>query len=225
MKKNAYYIGLLVVIIVVGVFAAVEISRRIANDTVTDQNRHEVGKKPAELVTIGKAPAFAFTDQNNNPISNKDYEGKVYIVDFFFVNCPTICPVMSQNLVKIQNAFEGENIGFASFTINPEVDTPEVLKAYADKYGVTNPSWHFLTGDVDDIYELANKSFNLYAGKGSEEAGGFEHSGMFALIDQNGNIISRKDAYGNPIVYYDGLNDDGIKMLSEDVRQLLGKKK
>lgn len=199
MKKSTYYLGLILVILIVGVFVAIEISRRISNDTVTDGDRHMVGKENTELVTIGKAPSFSFTNQNNKTITNNDYKGKVYVVEFFFTTCPTICPVMNQNMVKIQNAVKNEDkLGFASFTINPGNDTPEVLKAYAEKYGVTNPNWHFLTGNVDDIYDLANKGFNLYAGEGSEDVGGFEHSGMFALIDQKGNIVSRKDNQGNP---------------------------
>lgn len=221
--KKKYYIGLLAIILIVGTFAIIEIGRRFENNSVTDKDRHSIGKKPTELVTIGKAPAFSFINQNNKTISNEDYKGKVYVVDFFFVNCPTICPIMSKNLVKIQNTFKGEKIGFASFTINPTHDTPEVLKTYAEQYGVTNPNWHFLTGDVDAIYDLSNKSFNLYAGKGDQDKGGFEHSGMFALIDQKGNIVSRKDAHGNPIVYYDGLNEEGIRMITEDIRQLLKK--
>src|SRR5690606_41451153 len=109
----------------------------------------------------------------------------------------------------------------ASFIINHQDDNPECLKAYADKYGVKNPNWNMLTGNIEKIYKLANKGFNLYAGQKANAEGGFEHSGMFALIDKNGNIRSRRDVNGNPIVYYDGIEDEGVRMLKEDIAKLL----
>lgn len=180
-------------------------------------------KEKVELVTIGKAPEFSFTNQNNQTISNKSYEGMVYVVDFFFTTCPTICPIMTTNMAKVQDALKGKNVGFASFTINPAEDTPEVLKEYAKKFGATSPNWNFLTGDVDEIYDLANKGFNLHARVAEKEIGGFEHSGFFALIDQKGNIVSRKNEKGNPIVYYEGVNDQAIGLLIEDIKTLLEK--
>ncbi|MFJ1473367.1 SCO family protein [Capnocytophaga cynodegmi] len=180
-----------------------------------------VGCSDSKLVTIGKAPKFSFTNQNNQTISNKDYEGKVYVVDFFFTTCPTICPIMTSSMVKVQNAFEGKNIGFASFSINPENDTPEVLREYAKQHGITSPNWHLLTGNEEAIYDLANNGFNLHAQNNAKGIDGFEHSGLFALIDQKGNIVSRKDADGNPIIYYDGLEDSQIEMLIEDIKLLI----
>ncbi|GIM50111.1 SCO family protein [Capnocytophaga stomatis] len=176
----------------------------------------------SKLVTIGKAPEFSFTNQNNQTISNKDYKGKVYVVDFFFTTCPTICPIMTSSMVKVQNALEGKNVGFASFSINPENDTPEVLKEYAKQHGITSPNWHLLTGDEEAIYDLANNGFNLHAQNNAKGVDGFEHSGLFALIDQKGNIVSRKDADGNPMIYYNGLEDKQIEMLIEDIKLLIG---
>ncbi|RLD30059.1 MAG: SCO family protein, partial [Bacteroidetes bacterium] len=161
-------------------------------------------------------------NQNGETITNQDYKGKVYIAEFFFTTCPSICPIMNRNMVTIQNEFYGNpNLGIASFTINPEYDTPEILKAYAESYKITNPSWHLLTGDKTEIYALANTGFNLYVGEAPEVEGGFEHSGFFALIDQEGNIRSRYDKNGNPLIYYDGLEADGIQMLKEDIKLLL----
>ena len=136
----------------------------------------------------------------------KTYKGKVYLVEFFFSTCPTICPKMNKNLVDIQNTFPiVPDFGIASFTINPEYDTQEVLKTYAENYGVTNPNWHFMTGDKEAIYNLANTGFNLYAAQVEGADGGFEHSGNFALIDKEGYIRSRTDAFGNPKIYYKGI--------------------
>ena len=157
----------------------------------------------------------------------------VYIVEFFFTKCPTICPRMNRNLVQIQNTFsEFDNFGVASFTIDPENDTSEVLKAYAENYGISNPNWHLMTGDQDSIYDLANVGFNIYAGVNPEVEGGFEHSGNFALIDKNGFLRSRRDNFGNPKIFYKGIiseeekmDDDGeieeISMLKEDIAKLL----
>ncbi len=125
-------------------------------------------------------------------------------------------------MVKIQNEFYGNpNLGIASFSIDPEYDTPEVLKEYAESYKVTNLNWHLLTGNKAKIHELANTGFNLYVGENTEIDGGFEHSGFFALIDQDGNIRSRIDENENPIIYYDGLTAEGVQMLIEDIELLL----
>lgn len=175
----------------------------------------------SKLVVVGKAPKFSFTNQHNQIISNDSYKGKVYLVEFFFTTCPTICPIMTSNMVKIQNAFEGKDVGFASFSINPVNDTPEVLKKYAEKHGITSPNWHLLTGDVEAIYDLANNGFNIHAQNTAQGEDGFEHSGLFALIDQKGNIVSRKDANGNPLIYYNGLDNQYIEMLIEDISLLL----
>lgn len=223
--KNKSYIWISFIVLIFGIIFIPRIVDRIKEGKVTDADRHSIGKsekKKEKLSVIGKAPSFEFVNQYNDTITESDYKGKVYLVEFFFTTCPTICPVMNKNMVKIQNEFKNEkNFAIASFTINPQHDTPEVLKAYADKYGVSNPNWHMLTGDIDEVYKLANKGYNLYAGQNANAEGGFEHSGMFALIDKNGNIRSRKDVNGNPIVYYDGIEDEGVRMLKEDISQLL----
>ena len=225
MKKNNYsYIWVSLVILVFGVIFIPRIIDRVKTGTVVDADRHAVGKQPTseKLEIVGKVPNFEFLNQNNLTISNRDYSGKVYLVEFFFTTCPTICPIMNRNMVLLQNEFKAEkNFAIASFTINPEHDTPQVLKAYSEKYKVTNPNWHMLTGDKQKIYDLANKGFNLYTGENANVNGGFEHSGMFALIDKEGNIRSRKDPFGNPIIYYDGIEYEGIAMLKEDIKNLL----
>ena len=106
-------------------------------------------------------------------------------------------------------------------SINPDYDTPKILKEYAKSHGATLKNWHFLTGNKEKIYALANQGFALYAGENSEAQGGFEHSGMFALIDKNGNIRSRLDEYGNPIAFYDGIDSKAIQMIKEDIKILI----
>ena len=140
---------------------------------------------------------------------------------------------MTQNLVELQNTFkDNDEFGVASFTINPRYDTPSVLKKYAKKYGITDNDWHLLTGDQEKIYNLAQEGFYILANEDEDAPGGFEHSGMFALIDKNGYIRSREDPYGNPLIYYrgtitekQGVNTDGeaqqITILKEDIKKLL----
>jgi len=205
--KNYSYIGISFVILIFGIWAVPKIIDSLS--------------KP-DLAVIGKVPSFSFTNQNNKTITNQTYKGKVYVVEFFFTTCPSICPIMNENMVKIQNEFFGNpNLAIASFSIDPKTDTPEILKEYAEHYKITNPNWHLLTGDKEAIYELANKGFNLYVGENAEVEGGFEHSGFFALIDQEGNIRSRIDENGNPIIYYNGLEDSGIQKIKEDIKKLM----
>ena len=244
-KTNYSFIGIAFIILVFGIIFVPKIVDRIKGDDVTrTESRSRNVSTESEgfvsdlmLIKINgnpkKVPSFSFVNQNGKSITNKDFEGMVYVVEFFFTTCPTICPRMNENLVQIQNTFSDfEDFGVASFTINPDNDTQEVLKAYAEKYGITNPNWHLMTGDKDVIFELANVGFNIYAGENSNVEGGFEHSGNFALIDKNGFIRSRKDNFGNPKIFYKGIvseeekvDDDGqaeeISMLKEDIAKLL----
>jgi len=242
-KTNYSYVGISLIILIFGIIFIPRIVDRITKgDVIREESRSKNLGMQADsdielaYLTINgnpkKVPDFNFMNQNGIMISNKDYEGKVYLVEFFFTTCPTICPRMSTNLVQIQKYFQGmENFGIASITINPTLDTSEVLKEYANNYGITNPNWHLLTGKQDVIYELANQGFNLYTAQEEEVEGGFEHSGNFALIDKQGFIRSRI-VNGNPLIYYNGIiseqeqyNEDGMKeeisFLKQDITKLL----
>lgn len=225
MKKNYSYIGISFVILVFGILFIPKILQRISNESVVDEDRHNLQHETtsaAPLATIGTVPPFQFVDQNSDTITNVTYSGKVYVAEFFFTTCPSICPIMNQNMLKVQDAFQDNTgVGVASFSINPEYDTPEILKKYAQGYGINHPNWHLLTGNRKAIYSLANEGFNLYVGEAPEVEGGFEHSGFFALIDQEGRIRSRMDEFGNPIIYYDGLEEASIQILIEDIEKLL----
>lgn len=205
--RDKSYIWISFIILIFGIWAVPKIVKKF--------------EKP-DLPRIGAAPEFELIDQNYKTITNENYKGKVYVLEFFFANCPTICPIMNQNMLKLQREFYGNlKFGIASITIDPVRDTPEALKEHADELGVKLPFWHMMTGDSKYIFDLAAK-FNLYAGANPDAPGGFEHSGYFALIDKDGNIRCRKDENGNPIVYYDGTTDEGITMIKEDIKLLLG---
>ena len=222
--KNKSYIGISLIILVFGILVVPTIVERIKGGDVVKGDRLNVqtSHKKSDLVKIGPAPEFSLTNQNNETISNETYEGKVYVLEFFFSTCPTICPKMNANLKQVEMQFKGQkDFGVASITINPETDTSEVLKKHAQDLEITSENWHFLTGDKEYIYKIANKGFNMYAAENSKVNGGFEHSGLFALIDKEGNIRCRKDDFGNPILYYDGLEKKGIKAITEDIKLLL----
>lgn len=240
--KNTSYIGISLIILIFGIIFIPKIVDRVSNNDVVKSDRLNVNKKagdPGKMMYIEqygekkKVPEFSFVNQDGDTITNEDYLGKVYVIEFFFTTCPSICPIMNRNLVEIQDEFKGESdFGIASFTIDPAHDTPEVLKEYASNYGVTNPNWHFLTGDRERVYEMANTGFGIFADEDKTVPGGFAHSGLFALVDKEGYVRSRADKFGNPIIYYrghvernqsvlEGEEEPQINILIEDINNLL----
>mgnify|MGYP003301263178 FL=1 len=244
MMDNKKNIIIIILILVFGLVFVPRIIDRVKNDDVSRSesrslklDNFEKNIEPLPYLLVNnerkKVPDFKFINQNEKLVSNKDYLGKVYIVEFFFTTCTTICPIMNTNLVHIQNSFTAfPDFGIASFSINPEYDTSEVLRLYAQNNGITNPNWNLMTGDRNEIYKLANDGFNLYTAASSDFVDGFEHSGYFAIIDKEGYIRSRVDEFGNPKIYYKGsvdfnekLDNNGeaeeITILKEDLLKLL----
>mgnify|MGYP001234586422 CR=1 FL=1 len=229
MKKFSY-VGLIIILIVFGLFSIPKIIDRVLNNTQVEINR-SAPAKPLAYMKLNddpkKVPEFLMLNQDSLLIGNDDFKGKVYLVEFFFTSCPTICPIMNKNMKILDDHFgDRPDFGIASFTIDPNNDTPHVLKQYSEAFGVKSQNWHFLTDKESTIYELANSGFSIFAGINPNVAGGFEHQGYFALIDKNGYIRSRVDRFDNPIVYYSGLDPQdqeigGISMLLEDVERLL----
>ncbi len=248
--KNYSYIGISLVILIFGIIFIPRIVDRISDGEVIlsdrlntnnakkdDNSSSSARTKELSYIEVNgerkKAPDFELINQEGNVITNKDFLGKVYVAEFFFTTCPTICPIMNKNLVEVQDELKGEaNFAVASFSIDPVHDTPEVLKEYARNYNITNPHWHLLTGNKDEIYNLANVGFLIYAGEDEQVEGGFAHSGLFSLVDKEGYIRSRLDRFGNPIIYYrgsvernksvtEGEEEPQIDILIEDIKQLL----
>ena len=228
---KAKYIGLFAVILIFGIIFVPKIHDRIVNNTIVDNTRMSTAKSQEadvvvdtskKLLALQEVPAFDFINQDSQAITNDFYKGKVYVVEFFFSSCTTICPIMNRNMLQVSQEFAGqENFGIASISIDPSFDTPQVLKAYASRYKATHPNWNFLTGDKDTIHKLSNEGFKLFAAQDKDEIDGFSHSGLFALIDQNGVVRSRKDKHGNPLFYYNGLEQESIDMLIQDIKKLL----
>jgi len=226
MLKNKSYIGISFVILVFGIYAIPKIVNRFQNNEIVKGDRLDKVSNATvdngKLEKIGPAPKFELVNQDNIKVTNETYRGKVYVLEFFFATCPSICPKMNQSMLQIEKTFFGNpNFGIVSISIDPEHDTPAVLKEHRELLGVKSSNWNFLTGDKAYIFDLSNKGFNLYAGENSKVRGGFEHSGLFALVDKNGDIRCRKDDYGNPILYYDGLDKKGVRDIQQDIAILL----
>ena len=231
-RKNSY-IGISFIILIFGIYVVRNLDDRISNETLIDNNRLNSTQKNNEdnlsqLYVYDKVPPFEFINQNGETINNDTYLGKVYVVEFFFTTCPTICPMMNDQMLLIQEAFaKNLNFGIASISITPKIDTQEVLKDYAINNGITHKNWHLLSGkSEEEVFNLSNNGFKLYAGIDENiDHGGFEHSGLFALVDKKGVIRSRKDAQGNPILYYRAIKENGfpnqINELKEDIKILL----
>ena len=157
-------------------------------------------------------PPFSFTDQDGQTVTEKTVEGKIYVADFFFTTCPSICPVMAGNLKKVQDEFvDNDNVRILSHSIDPEYDSPEVLKKYAAEKGADTRFWKFLTGNKDSIYDLCENSYMAFAKTDTNAPGGFVHSGFLVLIDKHRHIRGA----------YDGTDEGKTEDLIRDIRILL----
>jgi protein SCO1/2 len=154
---------------------------------------------------------FSFTNQNGKTITQKDYEGKVYVADFFFTTCKSICPKMTTNLVDVQKAFlNNPKVKLLSFTVLPEIDNVSVLKEYAKVNGVNDSKWNLVTGDKKAIYTMARKSYLAVKQGKPDELYDMVHTENFVLVD------SKKRVRG----FYDGTKKEEIQRLIEDINWL-----
>jgi protein SCO1/2 len=156
---------------------------------------------------------FSLLNQMGDTLHRADVLGKVYVADFFFTSCPTICPVMKKEMLRVYEQFKtSPDFRILSHSIDPKHDTVEVLKDYAEKLGVLDAStWHFLTGDQEQLFELGQTSYLTTAMEDQQEPGGFLHSGAFLLVDQQGRIRG----------VYDGTKSDQVDRLLADIPKLL----
>lgn len=151
---------------------------------------------------------FSFVNQNGDTITQKNYEGKIYVADFFFTTCGSICPKMSTNLVEVQKAvLNNSKVMLLSHTVFPEVDSVSVLKAYAIKYGVVDSKWNLVTGDKKEIYTMARKSYLAVKLGRPDQIYDMVHTENFVLVDQKRRVRG----------FYDGTNKEDIKRLLEDI--------
>jgi len=173
--------------------------------------RTENGKTVYDTV-FTSIPAFSFTNQDGKTITEKDYENKVYIADFFFTTCPSICPKMTNTLTLVQEKLKDEpNFAILSHSIDPEFDQPEILKAYAEKNKANSKVWNFVTGDKETIYDLCENYYMAYAMQDSLAEGGYVHSGFLILVDKHKFVRAA----------YDGTRPEVADSIAADVKLLL----
>ena len=154
---------------------------------------------------------FQFVDQDNSPVTNASFRGKIYVADFFFTTCRTICPIMKTQMLRVHEATKDmPDVLLLSHTIDPEYDTVGLLHDFARRLGVEARRWHFVTGVKDSIYKIAQTSYFATAMEDKTEPDGFIHSGAFLLIDRQGRIRGK----------YDGTKEDEVNRLIGDIRRL-----
>ena len=177
-----------------------------------DVNYELVDSSIQHVKRFHKIKSFEFLNQNGEIISEKDYEGFIYVADFFFTTCPSICPIMTNNMLNIQNYIKDKNkVKLLSFSVTPEIDSVPVLKEYSIKKGVDDKYWNLLTGDKSKIYSLARKSFLVVKENRESNSHDMIHTENFVLVDREKRIRG----------FYDGTDDKDIQVLKKDIDILL----
>lgn len=157
-------------------------------------------------------PDFKFVNQDSAEVTLKSFDGKIYVADFFFTSCPTICPKMKTQMVRLYQKFKGNpQVALLSHTIDPRHDSVHVLKVFAKNLGVTGTQWQFVWGDKDKIYEIGQKSYMVTATNDPSAPGGIVHSGAFILVDKHKRIRG----------LYDGTEPEQVDKLMKDIEILL----
>lgn len=179
------------------------VTREVEGKMVTDTVYHTI-------------PDFAFINQQGDTVTQKNVEGKIYVTDFFFTSCPTICPVMKRQMIKVYDKIkDNPDVLILSHSIDPDHDTPDVLNKYAKDLGVQGTQWAFLTGSKEKIYDIGQGSYLVTAKEDDTAEGGYIHSGAFILVDKERRVRGM----------YDGTTDEGTKKLMNDIDVLLAEYK
>jgi protein SCO1/2 len=155
---------------------------------------------------------FSFVNQDSMIITNDAFQNKIYVADFFFTTCPTICPIMKAQMLRVYEAFkENDHVFILSHTIDPNYDTVALLHEFADRLGVNSNKWHFVTGKQEEIFDIGQTSYMVSALEDQNEPGGYIHSGAFILVDKERRIRGM----------YDGTKEDQVNRLIKDIPRLL----
>jgi protein SCO1/2 len=182
------------------IYSPADVNPELADSTVQSIAHHH------------KIAPFAFTNQNGKKITQEDYKGKIYVADFFFTTCQSICPKMTKNMAWLQQQIKSmPNVMLLSHSVTPDIDTVPVLKAYADEQGAIDGKWNLVTGDKKDIYYIARKSYLAVKTTTSSELYDMVHTENFILVDKKGRIRG----------FYDGTNLDKADKDAKNVKQLL----
>ena len=159
-----------------------------------------------------KIPPFQFVNQDSLTVTNRDFDGRIYVADFFFTSCPDICPIIQRNMLKVYQKYRNnQQVKLLSYTIDPDHDTPARLKNYAVKLGVESNQWEFLRGQKQAVYALAKNDYMVSVDDDTKGPGGFAHEGFFVLVDKERRMRG----------VYDGTNGEEVNKLLKDMDILL----
>jgi protein SCO1/2 len=212
------------ILIFIGIYTLLQPQKTLPIFTPRDVNPQLVDTTIQHIGYNHTIADFKFINQNGKTISQEDYKDKIYVADFFFTTCPTICPIMTDNLVWLQDKIKNmPDVMFLSHSVTPDIDSVSVLKKYAIEKGVIDSKWNLVTGNKKDIYYIARKSYLAVETGNPEELYDMVHTENFVLVDKKGRIRG----------FYDGTNlnkptEDGTKnvtQLLEDIKWLLEKEK
>lgn len=205
------FLGFLLVLIFIAIYKLTIPQKSLPIFNPRDVNPELVDSTVQHLGYNHTIEDFSFTNQNGKTITQEDYKDKIYVADFFFTTCPTICPKMTNNMVWLQNQIkDNDNVKLVSFSVTPDIDSVPVLKKYAEEKGVMDSKWNLLTGNKKDIYFLARKSYLVVKTGSPEEMYDMVHTENFVLVDQKKRIRG----------FYDGTNIEEVKKLLEDINFL-----
>ncbi len=214
-KKYGKFFAVLILFSIITIslfYSALKPKKSLPIYTPSDVNPELVDTTVQYIANKHRIADFSFTNQNGKTITQKDYEGKIYVADFFFTTCKTICPKMTTNLIDVQTAFlDNPKVKLLSFTVMPDIDSVPVLKEYAKINGVIDSKWNLVTGDKKAIYTMARKSFLAVKQGRPDKLYDMVHTENFVLVD------SKKRVRG----FYDGTKKEEIQRLIEDINWLL----
>ncbi|MEE9348995.1 MAG: SCO family protein [Flavobacteriaceae bacterium] len=214
-KKPYILIKTMLLFSVIGIFAIyvlISKPKKLPVYNPVDVNPRLVDNSVKHIKNGHKIANFSLINQNGKTITQEDYKNKIYVADFFFTRCTTICPIMSTNMSQLQNNFiDNKQVKFLSMSVTPIIDSVSVLKEYATKKGAISKKWHITTGEKKHIYELARKSFMAVLDEGDGNEQDFIHTEQFILIDKKQQIRG----------YYDGTKKEDIKQIIADIELLL----
>ncbi|RXP61333.1 SCO family protein [Lutibacter sp. HS1-25] len=203
--------GVFSVIMIYAIYAMLTPDKKLPIYNPADVNPKLVDESISHIRSNHKVSDFKLINQNGDTITQANYEGKIYVADFFFTRCNTICPVMTNNMGKLQEAFlDDDEVMFLSHSVTPDIDSVAVLRAYADEKGVIDAKWNITTGDKKHIYKLSRKSYFAVLEDGDGGLQDFVHTENFVLVDKKKQIRG----------FYDGTNPEDIERLILDIKLL-----
>ncbi|RZJ73208.1 SCO family protein [Flavobacterium sp.] len=212
-KHRIFFIamGLVAVLSISAFYVVLKPKKSLKIYSPADVNPEMVDSTLQEIRKTHTIADFSFVNQNGKTITQKDYEGKIYVADFFFTTCQSICPIMTSNMVEVQKAIANNpKVMILSHTVMPEVDSVPILKKYALEKGVNDAKWNLVTGDRSKIYEMARKSYLAVKLGKPEELYDMVHTENFVLVDAKRRVRG----------FYDGTKPEDVKRLIEDINWL-----